>query len=328
MWAAAAGMVGASVIGNMANSRAQRDAQNRLNEIMQRYANIKVPTVEEQKLILQDFKSAGLLTPELEQAILQPESVLNQFQEDPRLRDAQLGALTKLQEIADEGGMNLQDKARMAQIQQEVGADDKGRREAIMQSMARRGAAGSGSELAALLQGSQASTNRQAMEGLNVQAMAQQRALDSIMQGANLGGQVRGQDFDIAARRAQAQDSINQFNTNLRNQAQSNNVNRKNQSQQFNLQNQQQINNDNVKMGNFQQQYNKELEQQRFNNEMSRAQGMSGVNQAQAQMDLNRGQQQAQIWGGVGQGIGQFFTASQMNKQGADKKTDDDDWSW
>jgi hypothetical protein len=128
---------------------------------------------------------------------------------DPRLRDTQLAALASLQQISDKGGMQAQDVANLNRIQTDVAQADKGRREAIQQGMSRRGMGGSGMELLAALQSSQAATDRQSQAGLDVAGTAQQRALQALMQSGELAGNVRGQDVNIA----QGKDAITQFNT-------------------------------------------------------------------------------------------------------------------
>jgi len=53
---------------------------------------------------------------------------------------------------------------------------------------------------------------------LDVSAQAQSRALQALMQGGQLGGQIRQQDFGEQSEKAQAQDAINRFNTANRQQ--------------------------------------------------------------------------------------------------------------
>jgi hypothetical protein len=55
--------------------------------------------------------------------------------------------------------------------------------------------------------------------GEDVHAMAAQRAREALMQGAQLGGQIRGQDFGEAAEVARAKDAINHFNASNTNEA-------------------------------------------------------------------------------------------------------------
>lgn len=164
-----------------------------------------------------------------------PESEMKKVSTDPRLRDAQLGALNSLKDISDSGGVTLRDKANMSRMQSDVAAADRGRRGAILQNMAARGAGGSGMELLAQMQNAQSSTDREAQAGLDIAAQAQERALQAIMQQGQLGGSIRGQDFGEQSQVAAAQDAINKFNTGTVNQGLQYNADRTDKSNQFNI---------------------------------------------------------------------------------------------
>lgn len=153
---------------------------------------------------------------------------------DPRLKEQQSASLAALKELADGGGFNATDKANLARTRSDVEQADRGRRDAITQGMARRGMGGSGMELLAQLDSSQAATDRQSQEGLNVAGMAQDRALQALMQGGSLAGSVRGQDFNEQARVAEARDSISKFNTANANSISATNANAANNTSQFN----------------------------------------------------------------------------------------------
>jgi len=146
------------------------------------------------------------------QAALVGGSEFENIEGDPRLRDEQMASLGALQELANNGGMNAQDQANLARIQSQASQADRGRREAILQNAAQRGMGGSGMELLAQLDSSQAATDRQAQEGLDVAGMAQDRALQAMMQGGNLAGNIRGQDHGEDSQRAAAMDAISKFN--------------------------------------------------------------------------------------------------------------------
>lgn len=146
------------------------------------------------------------------QAALAGPSAFKDINVDPRLMKEQYGSLDALSQIADSGGMTAMDKANLARTQSQANQNDKGRRDAILQNMAARGMSGSGNELLAQLQSSQASTDRQSQAGLDTAGMAQQRALDAIMQRGNLAGGMQSQQFGQEAQKAQAADAIAKFN--------------------------------------------------------------------------------------------------------------------
>jgi hypothetical protein len=167
-------------------------------------------------------------------SVNQGDSRLEGINVDPRLKQAQMDALMQMQGIAASGGMTAADTANLSKIQSQSAQADKGRREAILQNMAARGMAGSGNELLAQLQSSQAATDRQSQEGLDIAGMAQRRALEAMMQGGQLGGSIRGQEFGEQARVAEAQDSINRFNAANQNSANQYNAGATNSMNQFN----------------------------------------------------------------------------------------------
>lgn len=219
-----------------------------LQELLKNYTPAQL---EELKLQnpqwLQDMQAVEAAAPERVnaenvQAFLAPDSAMAGVSTDPRLRDAQLKALSQLQEVGDNGGMTLRDQANLSKVQGQVAAADRGRRDAIMQNMAARGASGGGLELIAQMQNAQSSTDREAQSGLDIAAQAQERALQAMMNSGQLGGSIRGQDFGEASQKAQAQDAISKFNAGVRNQTTQFNAGRNLDAAQFNSQQGQQTN--------------------------------------------------------------------------------------
>lgn len=142
---------------------------------------------------------------------------------DPRLQQDQYAALDALKELS-KGGLNEQDKANLAKIQTQEGVADRGRREAILQNMGARGFSGSGQDLLAQLSSGQAATDRASQRGMDVAAMAEQRALDAIMKGSSLAGDIETRKFGQEAQRAAAEDAIRKFNAGQTQQVELSNV--------------------------------------------------------------------------------------------------------
>lgn len=131
-------------------------------------------------------------------------------------RTAQQAAISRLQQFADEGG--LDDTAR-AQLQQSMSLEDqrsRGSREAIMQSRARRGIGGSGDELSALLSENQGSANRGRDSSLQIASDARQRALSALGQSGQLASTMRGQDIGVDKANLDAQKEREMFNAKMR----------------------------------------------------------------------------------------------------------------
>jgi hypothetical protein len=146
-------------------------------------------------------------------------SAMESLQTDPNLRSAQISALDRLQQIGDEGGMLLSDKANLNRIDQQVAREAASRNQGITDDMQARGVGGSGAEFAMRQAANQATDQRLADTGMDVAAQAQQRALDAIMQRGQMAGQVRGQDFGEQSQVAQAKDLISRYNADSRSKA-------------------------------------------------------------------------------------------------------------
>ena len=232
--------------------------------------------------------------------VLQEQSGLSSYVSDPRLRDAQLAALGRLEQIGAEGGLTAQDRAALQEANMAQDVRARGAREAILQNMAARGMSGSGAELLSQLTGQQAQAQQGAMTGLQTAALGRQRALEAILGAGQLGGSIRSQDFDEAARKAEAQDIINRFNAANRQSQINQNVLGVNQAQAANLAARQSLANQNVGLRNQQQMHNKALYQQQFQNQMQRAGGMAGALGAQANLAQQQG---SQVLGLIGSGI-------------------------
>lgn len=267
------------------------------------FGGLKLPDTKEQELLYEMLQSQGTLTPEMQQLINLGPSAMDSVNTDPRLKQAQLNALSQLGEIG-QNGMTLQDQSNLQKIQTQVGQQDRGAREAILQNNARRGTSGSGFELAAQLASQQASGDRAAQAGLDVAAQAQSRALEAILKGGDLSGSMRSQDFGEQSAKAQAQDAISRFNAQNSQNVQGQNVATRNTAQAANLQNRQAISAQNVALRNQQQQHNKGLIQQNFDNQIKRAGGTASINAANTnatnQQNQSNSQQQTQL---IGTGI-------------------------
>ena len=318
---AAGAAVGSSALAAQAKASSDEQAAKERANALQMWLDTNIPDIESQKIYLERLKSQGQLDPETEQAYLQQQSEMASITTDPRLKEAQLGALSKLQQIGDEGGMLLEDKANLNKITADNAAAEQGQRGAILQNMQSRGMGGSGMEMAANLANQQGAATRAANQSMSVAGMAQQRALDSIMKGGQLGGEMRGQEFGEAARKAEAQDAINRFNTQNRSDVQQRNVASRNDAQRYNLGESQRIADANVGLGNQQDVHNKGLAQQRYNNELSRTAGATGQYNTNANATAAKGQADAAMIGAVGQTIGKVGTAYANQDDDEDETT-------
>jgi hypothetical protein len=145
-------------------------------------------------------------------------------QADPAAVAAQQKAMNELFGLYEQGGATAQERARMAETRADEDQYLRGQREAHQQDLTERGMDGSGAEIAALLGDRQAAGQRMSMANLQTESMLQDRALQSLMEGNKIAGQVRSSSFDEGQARGTAQDEFTAMNNNLINGAKTSNT--------------------------------------------------------------------------------------------------------
>lgn len=194
--AAAAVQAGSAIIGYLIQNGKENEAYAILEKARQQYGNVSPPVLE--KIAYQTLGPTAY----------------SRIKLDPTYKNAQLAALTKMQEEAN-GGMTVADRATeqaalgTAARQQQAGFNQ------ILDSANARGIGGSGSELAMLMANQQQGADRSNTAAMSSAAQAQMRAYQALRDSSNLAGSMRGQDYSEQARAAQAQDAINQYNNDL-----------------------------------------------------------------------------------------------------------------
>ncbi len=215
-------------------------------QVADKYSNITMPKAQDLTYQIQQLVEQGVMTPEDAKAALAGRSEMDNVTTDPKLQAAQMGALDSLQDIANNGGMTTADKANLNQISLDEATKAKGQRDAIIQNAQSRGLGGSGLDLMAQLQNEQNSATNKSTRDLNVAGMAQQRALDALMQEGNLAGSVQNQQFNQGAQKANANDAIAKFNAQNQQGVNMQNAQAHNVAQATNLANKQNISNTNA----------------------------------------------------------------------------------
>lgn len=239
------------------------------------FGRLRVPTVEEMQIQVENLVQQGILQPEEADVVLANPSAFLDLEEDPAIRNAQMGSLAKLQGIVDADGLDAQGKADIAEIVNSINNTNKGNRGAIVQNAAARGVGGSGLELANQLTASQEASTNASQQGLDAAALAERRALEAIMNTGQLSGQIRGQDYTKASDKAAAMDSIEKFNTANKQNVINTNVAARNNAANINLTNKQRIADTNVANRNTNKVRNADLIQQTFDNEVKKKAGMT-----------------------------------------------------
>lgn len=298
-----------SSISNFLSGGAQGQATDAAQAGVDALASLQTPDVAAMQLELEQLVQQGVLTPEEAQTYLQEASKTADIQTNPALRQAQMDALASMQEIG-EGGLTASDKAALSGIQSQEQTASRGAREAIIADAQAKGMGGSGLELMAQLKNQQDAATRQSQRDLDVAGMAQDRALQAIQAAGQMGGNIQQQDFGQQFQQGQAQDAINQFNTQNMNQVGMVNTKAANDAAATNLQNKQRIADANTTTRNTQQQYNKQLAQQDFDNRYKRAGGTASAYQNLAGQYNANAAQNMQVVGSAIQAGGTAAAAS------------------
>ena len=307
------GAAGGLMAGNEAEA-ASKKAKEMMEQALAQYQNINIPDTEKMKLYLEDMKSVGQLTPEMEQALLLGPSAMENIQVDPRLRQEQMRSLEGLSQAATQG-MTDADMATLELIRRNSAAEAQAKSGQILQNMQARGQGGSGAELIAQLQNAQSSADRENAQSLQEARQMQANKMAALQQLGSMSSNMRGQDFGEQSQVAHAKDMINQFNMQNQQNVSQRNVASRNQAAQANLANAQRIADSNAQLHNQQQQYNKQLLQQEYDNRMKLAGARANAMTGNANYHQGQAANIAGSWGQTMQGIGTMANAYGQMRQ-------------
>jgi hypothetical protein len=274
------------ILGGSAGKEDMKTATGLSREALEQLKKLYVPTVEEQKVLLQNPELAGLLDPSQVNG-----SALEGVSTDPRLKQAQMRALEELSGLSHQG-LGAEDRAAYNQLQRQAAGQAQAENAQVLQNAAARGTLDSGSTLMAQLMAGQTAANRSQQGGEQIAAQAAQARRQALGQYSDLSNNMANQDFAQKAQVGSAKDTINQFNAQ-----------NKQSAGQFNITNQQNIANQKASNANQQEIYNKQLLQQKFQNDLSKATGVAGQQNNLAGMYSQQGQNaangQAQMTGAI-----------------------------
>jgi hypothetical protein len=306
---AAGAQILGGVIGNMASSGDRERAQDAYQRALAEIESIGAPPDLAKEIFLKNFQQVGVLTPEIEEAVSLDAPKVSQIKEAPELRKAQMTALQALGQRATTG-RSAEDRAALAQLQLQQARDTEAKRQQILQSYQQRGMGGAGGELAAQLQAASAGSAQAGEQGVQLAAQAQRAALEAAREYGALGGQIRGQEFDIARTKAGAEDqaAVARFNEAVARQQR--NVGARNQAQQYNLSTQQRIAEQNIAQSNAELQRQRNAQAQQYQLGLQRAQARAGAQQGMGGQYQQQAQQTAGMWSGIGSGAGRMLAAA------------------
>ena len=293
---------GSAVVGAVSAGKDRDAAQGAMNAAAAKIAAIGAPPDQSAAIIRKELQSAGVYTPQLEQAITQSSSQLANLKESGQTRAAQVGALQMLQQRGNTG-LTPEDRAAYNQLRRQSATEGQAKVQQILQQAQMRGQAGGGAELAAQLSAAQSGDQNLSEGGDRLAANASKNALEAMTSAGGLAGQVRGQDFSVNSAKAQAADELNRFNTQNQISRQARNTANSNAAQQANLGNAQRIQDFNTAQAN--EEKLRQLAAQR-QNWVDKAQlaGMqaSALNGQASQLNAS-GQQKADSIGKIGSGL-------------------------
>lgn len=304
--AVGAGVAAASALGQWWTSKeAAKASEAEREKIAELYSKLQKPEFDPSELTPEEYYVAAKYVPETSQFIeeVAPNTVKAASADAVLGRNAQRNALLKLQQNAGNEAETrglLEQQARMAASSQAQAGD-----ESIRQDFATRGQQyGGGMELLSRLMNQQGQQKNASNASLQATLAARQNALDSLMQSANLGGQIRNEDVNLESKNA---DIINAFNTRNATRKQGwveGNVDRGNQAQQYNVGNTQDVANRNVGTKNSFSQYNQQRGdanvQRDFANEMDIARSKAGLGTMAREDIKNNAMQTNQTISGLG----------------------------
>lgn len=321
------GLIGAggNIVGGVMASQAAEKAAAQAAAIQEQnyqrnkalLESIGIPSIEAQEIALTNPEYVGDLVAEI-----QGDSALTEISTDPRLRQNQMDVLAQLQGLS-ETGLGTTDRIALDEATEAANQADKSRRASILSQMAQRGTLDSGAQLAAQLQSASQANEDQLAASRNIAKQAQAGRLNAMNSLAQQSSNLENLDYNRAANVATAQDAIQRFNAQTRNQA-----NQYNTTAKQNLANQASTN------ANQQQMYNKGLIQQDYNNRLNRANAQIGMNSNnannQAQSALTAGAGRANMYSQIGSGIGNAassignYYTNQKSPYGNVEGTEDD----
>lgn len=275
------------------------DASTDLDKALEAIQNVQTPTQDQMEYQVQQLVQAGILTPQQAQTYLQSPSAFGSENIDQTGTQAQQDVIGSLLSDAKQGGLNPEEQAQMDQIEQQLGTQEKGANDAVVQNQAARGALTGGETLAAQLQDNQNATVNANENASNTAGQAYEQMLNELTSAGTLGGNLQGQENTQANTVAAATDAINRFNTTQQQGEENLNVGENNTAQAENLQNLQGIENANATNNNNYSAYKAQLPQEIYQDQLSKAQGEAGVNEQKASQDTGQGNQYLNLEGGL-----------------------------
>jgi len=254
--------------GGSAGKGEMKESNRIMRENVERIQRLDVPTIEEQRILLQNPELIDML--EAEQL---GSSRMEDIQFDPRLMAAQRASLEDISGIAEAGGLDAQSRLNLEEGLRRAANLGTAQMATGSAQLEAEGRGDSGARYAMMASAAQNAANQAQQAGLQTAAQADAARRAAIMDRANLASTMSQQDMGLKTGKASAADRIAEFNAQQRTGANAANFN-----YQANRANQIAAN------ANQQEIYNQGLRQQQFQNQFQKA---GGVNQASGSLAGN-----------------------------------------
>jgi len=299
---AGAVIVGTSVAGMMSNAADRRRAEGLSADAYALMEQTGWPPEIANEIVLEKYRSQGLLSPELEQAIAMEKSA--GIAEDPKVKMASMNALQSYKQLSAQG-FTPADMADMRVAQRSAAQVGRSRIAQLGQQMQARGMGGAGAEYGA--QRDVAAQEAQAAAEAGDKALQNRQAARMAALGkyGELGTQVRGQDIQKGAYEMQAANEMEKARTAMEASRQQRNIGAKNTINAANLAEKQRIADANVGLTNQEIYHKTYAPLMNWKNKMGYAQGLAGMKLGQASDYTQSGAQKQQAWSNLGLGAGQ-----------------------
>ena len=306
MWAAigaAAAPILGGIVGNVMGKKDRASAQAAMAAAMAELNAVGMPPDLSKRVIMEQFQQQGIYTPELEQDIELASSKVSMVQEDPALKQAQLAALSSMQD-ASRTGFDAGTEADIRASRMDIEEGVQGALGQIQQQMAARGQAGGGAELAMKLQAAQEGERRASEESDRMAAMAAQNALQAMARSGQMAGDIRSQDFGVESARAGAEDQFNLQEWGARNARQTRNVGSENEAAMRNLAEKQRIADENTSVENAERQRMNTARRDAWKDKLHLAEAKAGQYGQEQDYYQGESKRKAGMASGIGSGIG------------------------
>ncbi len=257
--------------GIMGNKKAEDKYTPLVKDAIAKLNGIKVPSVEEQKVQLQNYVQQGLLTPEQYQAALQDLNAYDEINLNPEYRQAQEQSLSQIKDTIEGGGLDAIDRAKIMGINDQVNSAESSRLKAIQDNARTRGITGSGIEMGAALRGDQEARNTAYKQGMDTAALAAERRMQAIKDQATLGNTLESTQYKQESDRAAAANAMAAANAAAKNTAEQWNAQTRQNTNVGNLDAKQSIADKNTTQENQNRVRNSGLLQSEFDNKVKQA---------------------------------------------------------